>query len=598
MIDSRSRIDLHVHSTRSGPADGGLQRLLSMADSYTSPEEVYRLAMSRGMDFVTITDHDRIGALENLEGRPGFFISEEVTTQFPEDGVGVHVVVLNVTSAQHDEIQRRRPDVYEFVRYLRAERLVHFIAHPFFPVTVHPTIEHLERMLLLFNVFEVKNGGKQLVPDDLLTHILDRLTPRFMHELANKHDLEPFGPTPWRKSQVGGSDDHAGAFIAHPHTSCPKSCDVAELLAHIECGDCRVEGPGGSTLMVAHSALAVIYRHFKAGSVARGSLARDAVWNLLGQILDNADLDRGLGVPARMFLFLNDTLASRNERTPPRSPAEFLRNQLAHQLRRNLPLRRAMKAGLDFGPEGNEQLVHIMIDIVNDAIVDIVGQLHNGGAISRKAANTWNGLLSLCALLAPYAGAFRAEARHRALMREARTRFLGETVPPQIAVFVDGAVTPRGVSQAHGLLREECDLGAHVDFVTLCAIDTHISASRMRFAPVTTLRIGKNGQEVDIPPVLDIARKIAERDYTHIYVQTTGPMGVLGVILGQLLDLPVIAADTESTNGQQPLLNLATEVRTSTHERRSHLQRHGIVGERIMVVNQAAAGNSDAVPAA
>ena len=59
------RADMHVHSTASELSKLGIQRSLHLPECATPPEEVYRLAKRRGMDFVTITDHDTIaGALE------------------------------------------------------------------------------------------------------------------------------------------------------------------------------------------------------------------------------------------------------------------------------------------------------------------------------------------------------------------------------------------------------------------------------------------------------------------------------------------------------------------------------------------------------
>ena len=59
-------------------------------DCYSSPERVYRLAKARGMDVVTITDHDSIdGCLHFLNRHPekhaeDFLIGEEVTAHLPE----------------------------------------------------------------------------------------------------------------------------------------------------------------------------------------------------------------------------------------------------------------------------------------------------------------------------------------------------------------------------------------------------------------------------------------------------------------------------------------------------------------------------------
>ena len=70
---------MHVHSTASELSKLGIQRSLGLPECATPPSEVYELAKRRGMDFVTITDHDTIdGALE-IAHLPDVFISEELT---------------------------------------------------------------------------------------------------------------------------------------------------------------------------------------------------------------------------------------------------------------------------------------------------------------------------------------------------------------------------------------------------------------------------------------------------------------------------------------------------------------------------------------
>ena len=59
------KVDLHVHSKYSNhPSFWFLQRL-GAGESYTEPEYIYQWAKEKGMDYVTITDHNNItGALE------------------------------------------------------------------------------------------------------------------------------------------------------------------------------------------------------------------------------------------------------------------------------------------------------------------------------------------------------------------------------------------------------------------------------------------------------------------------------------------------------------------------------------------------------
>src|SRR5437868_3749656 len=116
------KCDLHCHSVYS---TFKYFRVANTRDSYNRPEEVYRIAKERGMDYVTITDHDSIaGCLSLLDRNPDlddFFISEEVETWFPETRQRIHVNVFDIDEKQHEEIQRRRHDIYELHDYLREE---------------------------------------------------------------------------------------------------------------------------------------------------------------------------------------------------------------------------------------------------------------------------------------------------------------------------------------------------------------------------------------------------------------------------------------------------------------------------------------------
>src|SRR5215469_13716698 len=77
-----SRVDMHCHSTASQLSKLGVQRSLGLPECATPPEEVYELAKRRGMDFVTITDHDTIDGCLELADRPDCFVSEELTARF------------------------------------------------------------------------------------------------------------------------------------------------------------------------------------------------------------------------------------------------------------------------------------------------------------------------------------------------------------------------------------------------------------------------------------------------------------------------------------------------------------------------------------
>src|SRR5579884_3118476 len=99
------RCDLHVHTIHSGMCTvPGLRRICR--ESYNDPEQVYDLLKRRGMNLVTITDHDSIDAAEVLRCRPDFFVSEEVSAITPA-GNDVHIGVYGITERQHCALQMR-----------------------------------------------------------------------------------------------------------------------------------------------------------------------------------------------------------------------------------------------------------------------------------------------------------------------------------------------------------------------------------------------------------------------------------------------------------------------------------------------------------
>ena len=104
-ICATSRADLHCHSTASQLSKLGVQRALGLPECATPPEGVYELARRRGMDFVTITDHDTIDGCLELADRPDCFVSEELTARFAGEPQAVHVLCYGITPGDHEWLQ-------------------------------------------------------------------------------------------------------------------------------------------------------------------------------------------------------------------------------------------------------------------------------------------------------------------------------------------------------------------------------------------------------------------------------------------------------------------------------------------------------------
>ncbi|HXU44908.1 MAG TPA: hypothetical protein VN783_05245, partial [Thermoanaerobaculia bacterium] len=252
-----ARADLHVHSKFSNrPTEWLLQRAAA-AESYTEPLDLYRKAKARGMDFVTISDHDTIdGALE-IAHLPGAFLSCEATVTFPEDGCQIHLLTFGITEAQFGTIDRLRGNVYELRDYLKGEGILCSVAHPLFRVNERLTLAHLEKLLVLFDRFEARNGIHDAGEADLVRRILSSLTPEMAWDLAERHRLEFWGERPWEKSFTGGSDDHGGHYIATTWTETPDADEPFGYLAHLHAGLAEPGGEAGSSRRLTQSLYAI-----------------------------------------------------------------------------------------------------------------------------------------------------------------------------------------------------------------------------------------------------------------------------------------------------------------------------------------------------
>jgi predicted metal-dependent phosphoesterase TrpH len=240
------RADLHVHSYHSGYASH--LRFLRSRDCYSSPEAVYRVAKARGMDVVTITDHDGIdGCLEFLDRHPDaadFFISEEIECWFPGLPLKAHVGAYGIDERIHREIQPLRGNVYEVAAYLRQQGVLFALNHLFFFFNRQmPLEDYLRAVLPLFPAFEARNGAMLASHNILIEDIL----------------RERGGPD--RPVLLGGSDAHTLGSIGTTYTEAPGR-NRDEFLQSLRAGKTRVGGRHGSALRVAREIYGVVFRYW------------------------------------------------------------------------------------------------------------------------------------------------------------------------------------------------------------------------------------------------------------------------------------------------------------------------------------------------
>ena len=228
--------DMHVHSEASKRPSEWFLKKVGASECYTDINSLYAKAKSCGMDFVTVTDHNTIEmGLSLMDKYPeDTFLSVETTTYFPENGCKIHVLIYDITPAIFERIEAVRHDIYRLRDFIRENDLAHSVAHGFYSINKRLDADTLEKLILLFDVFEGRNGARNDYYNETWQRLLKGLTPQHIDALKQKHGIEPMSNDPWIKGFTGGSDDHAGLFIAQTATRCNGAGTKEAFIAQIK----------------------------------------------------------------------------------------------------------------------------------------------------------------------------------------------------------------------------------------------------------------------------------------------------------------------------------------------------------------------------
>ena len=128
------------------------------------------------MDFVTITDHNRIEGCLEIADLPGVFISEQVTQSLP----GRSLRSSSPRLGDHGGAAPRNPDVRGrtfsiFSAISRRSDIAHAVAHPLYRLDERLTLAHIEKLILLFRHFEGINGQRDALLSEAARFAFSRL---------------------------------------------------------------------------------------------------------------------------------------------------------------------------------------------------------------------------------------------------------------------------------------------------------------------------------------------------------------------------------------------------------------------------------------
>jgi glycosyltransferase involved in cell wall biosynthesis/predicted metal-dependent phosphoesterase TrpH len=488
-----SRVDMHCHSTASQLSRLGVQRSLGLPECATPPPEVYELAKRRGMDFVTITDHDTIDGCLELADRPDCFVSEELTARFAGEPQAVHVLCYGITPGDHEWLQAHSGDVEACAAYLHENGIACALAHPFFNVAAPLTRRHRRRLAELFPIWEVRNGSRAA----------ELNMPAVIY-------IETHGGT-----GIGGSDDHAGVDIGRTFTEVPTDVRTPEeFLDCLRRGEAEAGGEQGSAAKWTHAAMALATRSLTAdGEEPNGAAPNPAA------VLKMAERVIREG-------------AAREGKVAADIGPDDARNLLE-----------AWLAGMGLELRGRELIAYLQSDGFSHAdlyrrarrIHDrrLRGALDDGVSAVAEGdfSSAVNGLFAALVPAVPYAPATAFLGAEKAQLR-ASDRERG-----RVALIADGIGQMHGVTHTIEQIRERGVPGFEVEVIgTDPGVDRRLPAAAELEIPFY------DGMRLGVPGLPDLVETLAEGAYDLVHVTAPGPAGIAATLLSRISGVPLIAS--------------------------------------------------------
>jgi glycosyltransferase involved in cell wall biosynthesis/predicted metal-dependent phosphoesterase TrpH len=497
---------MHCHSTASQLSRLGVQRSLGLPECATPPQEVYELAKRRGMDFVTITDHDTIDGCLELVDRPDCFVSEELTARFAGEPQAVHVLCYGIDPGDHEWLQAHAGDVVACAAYLHENGIASALAHPFYDVAAPLAGRHRRLLAELFPVWEVRNGSR--APELNMPAVVY---------------VETHGST-----GIGGSDDHAGVDIGRTFTEAPRASTPEEFLDRLRAGEARAGGEQGSAAKWAHAAMALATRALVTDETRRCSEAHmDPVAPARG---DGVGLDPGMVLKISQRV-VGQGAAREGAATADIGPDDARALLDAWLDSMGIELRgRVLLEWMQAEDFSHADLYRRARRIHDRRLRVAVGEGTEAvarGDLPAAIQGIFGALLPAIPYAPPtvFLGAEKAKLAERA----------GER--PRVALIADGIEAMHGVTHTIEQIRERGVPGFEVDVIGCDpGVDRRLPAAVALEVPFYA------GMRLGVPGLPDLAEALAEGRYDLVHVTAPGPAGVAATLLSRISGTPLVAS--------------------------------------------------------
>ena len=548
-VKNTTRMDMHVHSKYSIRPSQWILQKLGCWESYTEPAYIYKRLIDKGMDMVTITDHNLIDGCLEIAHLENVFISEEITTYFPEDKCKIHVLAYDITENQHLEIQKIRRDIFDLVHFLNSENIIHVVAHPLFSINGKLSYENFERLLLLFKNFEC-NGARDGTLNSSLQYILNHLCPKDFEYLENKHGFKSIGGHPWEKGITGGSDDHSSLNIGRMFTEVPVICDIKSFLKNISMGKSFAKGQASTPRTMAHNLYAIGYQFCRRKFNLEKHVGRDSFLQFMDKALNPAQKP-GKNLFNSILGFINCKIRFR-----PVTGGMELHRILSLETERLIRTDPEIRKMVNDSINPHEHMGAKWYRFANKAGNRVFA--HSAEQLLRQASSsgfmsvfqTLGSAGSLYTMLSPYFISYSMFNQDRRLSGEFVVRFnqrkknAAKSPDVKVAHFTDTFYEINGVALTlQQQLKTAASTNKNMTIITCGHKDIcpHEQPGVKNFEPIGVFELPEYPEiKLFYPPVLEMIDFCFEQKITHIHTATPGPIGMAALAVSRLLHLPIV----------------------------------------------------------
>ena len=536
------KADLHIHSRHSDRSAEWIARRLGFPDSYSEPDSIYETLRARGMDFVTITDHNRIEGCLEIADKPGVFISEQVSVYFPEDRCQAHLLVWGIDEEQHRQIQLLRDNIYDLQKYLAHLGIAHAVAHPLYRVDEKFSQAHFEKLLLLFKTFEGINGLRNALFSEIARFVLKALTPEKISAMSERHGIEPTHPEPWKKILVAGSDDHGGIFPAAAFTQTGNCKTPAGFLAAVRSGECSIHGDGGTPLALSHGLYNTMFAFVKDKFMRGDRQSHGLLEKVFSRFMEGRDPTEFSFMDKMGFLAQGIASGKIFELAKP-AHASLWKQMSSYFKETDV---KGLLAKETAGITELERRSFIMANFFANQLAfryfkQFVEKLSTGNII--ESIQDASMLAPMFLLLSPYIYSFGSQSPQRKWLRDLCLEMNG-AVPPALqnrkrAWFTDTLEDVNGVATT---IRKMTLAGVKAgEDITVVTSRTKIQITDIpikNFQPVGEFELPEYElQKLSFPPILQMIDYIQREKFTELIISTPGPIGITALIAAKMLGL-------------------------------------------------------------